>query len=189
MEAFVYCWTDKATEKLYVGVHKGTPDDGYICSSKPMMAEFKKRPKDFTREILASGIWPLMYQLETSLLSALQVHKDPMFYNQALNTGPFYHIGPRGPQSPEHREKNRKARLGHVATEESKVKVRNNRHTPEARAAISSSLKLQHATGIRKYGYKQSQEFCVKKRQEMLGNSYTLSKTWKLIEGKRKYSN
>ena len=33
-EAFVYCWTDHKTNKLYVGVHKGSINDGYICSSK-----------------------------------------------------------------------------------------------------------------------------------------------------------
>jgi hypothetical protein len=41
-EAFVYCWTDKLHNKLYVGVHKGNVDDGYICSSKIMLKEYKK---------------------------------------------------------------------------------------------------------------------------------------------------
>jgi hypothetical protein len=94
MEAFVYCWTDFGTNKLYVGVHKGTPDDGYVCSSKIMKEEYFKRPEDFSREILATGDWPMMYQLETSLLSALQADKDPGFYNQHLNSGTFYQKGP-----------------------------------------------------------------------------------------------
>ena len=43
-EAFVYCWTDNLTNILYVGSHKGTEDDGYVCSSKYMMKEYKSRP-------------------------------------------------------------------------------------------------------------------------------------------------
>jgi hypothetical protein len=32
-DSFVYCWTDHKTGMLYVGSHKGTIDDGYVCSS------------------------------------------------------------------------------------------------------------------------------------------------------------
>lgn len=57
MEAFVYVWTDKITNKLYVGVHKGTLDDGYICSSKHMLKEYTQRPETFSRQIIAHGTW------------------------------------------------------------------------------------------------------------------------------------
>lgn len=40
MNAFVYCWTDYGNKKLYVGVHKGTQDDKYVCSSKVMLQEY-----------------------------------------------------------------------------------------------------------------------------------------------------
>lgn len=128
-DTFLYCWRDHKTEKLYVGVHRGSPEDGYICSSKVVLQEYKKRPRDFSREILASGTWPMMYQLETSLLSALQAHKDPMFYNQTNNQGAFYHIGQktedhkrkisvgqtgkkRGPHSLEHSKAQSAGQLG-----------------------------------------------------------------------------
>ena len=55
MESFVYCWTDHKTQKLYVGSHKGNLDDGYVCSSKYMLQEYKVRPHDFTRQIIAVG--------------------------------------------------------------------------------------------------------------------------------------
>ena len=29
-QGFVYQWTDHKTNKLYIGSHKGDPDDGYI---------------------------------------------------------------------------------------------------------------------------------------------------------------
>ena len=59
MNSFVYCWTDKKTNMLYVGSHKGSIDDGYICSSKPMMKEYKKRPQDFSRQIVAEGLFEI----------------------------------------------------------------------------------------------------------------------------------
>jgi hypothetical protein len=43
-EAFVYCWTDHKTNKLYVGSHKGSTNDGYICSSKIMKEQYNERP-------------------------------------------------------------------------------------------------------------------------------------------------
>ena len=65
MEAFVYCWTDHKTEKLYVGSRKGSTDDGYICSSKLMLEEYAKRPADFTRQIVAEGKYDDIRKLES----------------------------------------------------------------------------------------------------------------------------
>jgi hypothetical protein len=55
MEAFVYCWADHKTNNLYIGSHKGDPDDGYVCSYKYMMEEYNNRPSDFIRQIIATG--------------------------------------------------------------------------------------------------------------------------------------
>lgn len=55
--SFVYSWSDHKTAKVYVGVHKGHEKDGYICSSKYMIKEYKQRPEDFTRQIIAKGDW------------------------------------------------------------------------------------------------------------------------------------
>ena len=33
--SFIYLWYDG--KKFYLGVHKGTPDDRYICSSKVVL--------------------------------------------------------------------------------------------------------------------------------------------------------
>jgi len=88
-EAFVYCWTDHSTHKLYVGWHKGAPNDGYVCSSKVMLQEYKKRPQDFTREVLASGSSSDMLNFETKILTAANAAKDPMFYNMHNGNGKF----------------------------------------------------------------------------------------------------
>ena len=53
--AFLYKWTDHERNMFYVGAHKGHPDDGYVCSSKYMLEEYKERPEDFSREILLIG--------------------------------------------------------------------------------------------------------------------------------------
>jgi hypothetical protein len=82
MEAFVYCWTDHLTGKLYVGVHKGSQEDGYICSSKIVKEEYKKRPKDFSRQIIAHGVYKEMVRLESSILESADAAHDEMYYNQ-----------------------------------------------------------------------------------------------------------
>lgn len=144
-EAFVYCWTDFLTNKLYVGVHKGSPDDGYICSSKVMLQEHKKRPQDFSRQIIAFGLFNEMYVLETAILKAAKADKNPRFYNSTNNQGPFYHTGPqtpehlakrvaaatgrkRGPQSPEHRAKTSAIHKGKRKPESMRERLRGNQN-------------------------------------------------------------
>ena len=91
MEAFVYCWTDHKLEKLYIGWHKGQPNDGYICSSKIMLQEYNNRPNDFTRQIIATGSPEDMSNFETTLLKNFNVVKDQSFYNMHNGNG-FYHL-------------------------------------------------------------------------------------------------
>ena len=81
MEAFVYCWTDHLTNKLYVGSHKGSTEDGYICSSKYMMEEYNKRPGDFTRQIVAEGTFDDIRVLEEKILKSADVKNDDHYYN------------------------------------------------------------------------------------------------------------
>ena len=81
MKSFVYCWTDKITNKLYVGSHKGTTNDGYICSSKLMLDEYKKRPGDFSRQIIAEGSLKDIRKLESKILQAVNARLNEQFYN------------------------------------------------------------------------------------------------------------
>lgn len=73
--AFVYSWSDYKTAKVYVGVHKGHEDDGYICSSKLMKEEYFKRPNDFTRQIISKGSFEDCAQLEIKINT--QLLKEP----------------------------------------------------------------------------------------------------------------
>jgi hypothetical protein len=93
MEAFAYVWTDHQTKKLYVGTHKGSPNDGYICSGKFMLEEYNTRPEDFTRQIIASGTYEDMIVFESSILRACNAKKDPLMYNQHNGDGKFYNSG------------------------------------------------------------------------------------------------
>ena len=62
--AFVYRWFNHQRNMYYIGVHKGTPDDGYICSSKYMKEDYQKNPEHFIREIVAEGEYKEMLELE-----------------------------------------------------------------------------------------------------------------------------
>ena len=68
-EAFVYKWTDSINNKFYVGFHKGTPDDGYTHSSY-VWPRFSMNniPEGVSREIIATGSWEEMAQLESDIL-------------------------------------------------------------------------------------------------------------------------
>ncbi len=49
---FVYIWFDCKHKRYYIGMHWGTEDDGYVCSSTWMMQAYKRRSQDFKRRIL-----------------------------------------------------------------------------------------------------------------------------------------
>ena len=84
-ESFIYLWVDLATDRKYIGKHKGTLDDGYICSSEQMLIEYDQRPQDFVRTVLAWGSEERIYQLETQLLKLLGAAKGNMFFNKSDN--------------------------------------------------------------------------------------------------------
>jgi|GEM_PF-2146698 len=49
---FVYIWFDTYRKMFYIGSHKGSVDDKYICSSRRMYRAYKARSMDFKRRIL-----------------------------------------------------------------------------------------------------------------------------------------
>jgi len=84
-EAFLYMWIDMFHDRKYIGYHKGSLEDGYICSSERMLQEYEKRPQDFYRTILAWGTANQMYELETILLLELGAATRGAFYNVSNN--------------------------------------------------------------------------------------------------------
>ena len=88
--SFLYKWIDTSRDMYYIGSHKGSIDDGYICSSKWMMEEYNKRPIDFIREILEVGEHSEIRKSEAKLLNILDVRRDLKSYNQHNGNGNFY---------------------------------------------------------------------------------------------------
>jgi len=78
-DSFVYCWSDHKTSKVYVGVHKGTPNDGYVCSSRHMKKAYQERPQDFTRQIVASGTFADCAELEIKINRNLLKNLDTCY--------------------------------------------------------------------------------------------------------------
>lgn len=119
IDSFVYCWTDHLYNKLYVGSRKGHTEDGYICSSTLMLEQYHKRPNDFTRQIIALGLYEDIRKLEEVLLKTIDAAKDKTFYNQSNCSSKFYlkdhteesrnkiSIGKTGLKRPDLSERNR----------------------------------------------------------------------------------
>jgi len=143
MNAFVYCWTDHKTGMLYVGSHKGTTDDGYICSSKIMLKEYKNRPNDFTRQIIANSTWKEALSLETKILKSVNARMNEDFYNKHNGDGFIFEGWKKGQHSDEHRK--------NMSIAASKRK-----RTPEHLAALhegrrKSKNSPEHIAAIKKY--------------------------------------
>jgi hypothetical protein len=78
-------WVNTVTDKKYIGKHKGTIADGYICSSQDMLAEYAANPSHFLRTVLAYGSDQEMLELETILLLQLRTSQSPFYYNMSNN--------------------------------------------------------------------------------------------------------
>lgn len=144
-EAFVYCWTDHKTNKLYVGSHKGTTDDGYVCSSKHMMKEYNKRPNDFTRQIVAEGNLEDIRVLEGKILKSVSARLNEDFYNKHDNDGLYFEGWQKGQFSEEHRRNmsiaasKRKRSPEHIAALH--AGRRKSKNSPEHNAIIKAKAK------------------------------------------------
>jgi group I intron endonuclease len=57
-----------------------------------MLQEYKERPTDFTRQIIAEGTYVEMVKLETTILKSDNAGKNPNYYNRHTNNGKFYNL-------------------------------------------------------------------------------------------------
>lgn len=80
-EAFVYRWYDLSNDKMYIGSHKGTVDDGYIGSGKLFNRAYNKRPDDFVRDILFEGTHYQCLIYEETILKYLDAANNQSYYN------------------------------------------------------------------------------------------------------------
>ena len=161
-EAFVYSWINKDTNRIYVGWHKGSSEDGYVCSSKVMLEEYSTNPENFERFIIAHGTAEDMAKLETAILQAVNAKNNPRYYNQHNGNG-LYHLKSH---TSEAREKISMSKRGKKRPDLTRRNLDNNpaknpetakklgrdmenvnnpmfgkKHSPETLAKISASLK------------------------------------------------
>ena len=83
-EPYVYIWRDRLSNRYYIGYHCGK-NPNYVCSSRPMMEQYRQRPEDFTRRILATGTQEEMSELEQRLLHTRKKHLGERYYNLAIS--------------------------------------------------------------------------------------------------------
>lgn len=168
---------------LYIGVHKGTPDDGYICSSKYMMAEYKKRPADFSRTIIEIGEHEHCQKTETNLLKEVSAKENPNYYNKHIPGESFYTHGPRSQETKDKISKKamgNKRSLGKKMSEEGKQKLRllnlGKKHSSETKEKMKlvklgkiqlpetkEKIRLAQLGNSNALGWKQSEEHKIKK--------------------------
>lgn len=90
---FVYLWFDRKHKRYYVGCHWGTTDDGYICSSRWMRKSYNRRPEDFKRRILKSGLTREgMYIEEQRYFDMIKPEQiKERYYNLCLKSKNIWH--------------------------------------------------------------------------------------------------
>lgn len=91
---FIYLWYDKKHKRFYVGCHWGHEDDGYVCSSPWMMQAYKRRPQDFKRRILKTGITirKSLYEEEQRWLNLIKPEEIKVrYYNLCIKNNEVWH--------------------------------------------------------------------------------------------------
>lgn len=135
-EAFVYSWRNKTTNCLYIGFHKGSENDGYVCSSKKLLEEYTINPDNFERYIIAHGTVKDMVTLEMAILKSVNAKNNPDFYNQHNGNGLYF--------CKHHTEESKKkiglAQLGTKKSEETKAKLKEKAKTRNPECYIKSGL-------------------------------------------------
>ena len=146
-EAFVYIWKNLVNNNIYIGYHKGAQDDGYVCSSasERFWNDFNDPAMQWEREIVFEGSQHECLEYEQSLLKEIDIRSDS-YYNNARGSSVIFtdeirekirqhHLGGSSgmkgkTHSEETKEKQRKALLGRVFTQEHLEKLRKPKKNP-----------------------------------------------------------
>ena len=86
-DCFVYQLTNLHNGRYYIGYHKGTETDGYICSSRNYELWEDMQEHTFTREVFQYGSKEDCKRLESNLLA--QCFMDKKCYNFSDGNGGF----------------------------------------------------------------------------------------------------
>lgn len=88
---FIYQWTNKRNNKMYIGSHEGELSDGYIGSGVYFKRAYRREPENFERSILS--IWPTrreMMEAEERLLTENNAAASASYYNLCNASGGGY---------------------------------------------------------------------------------------------------
>ena len=176
MEAFVYIWNNITDNKKYIGYHKGSKDDGYICSSgsEHFWTDFNDKSKEWKREIIFEGTRDEAYVFEQNLLKEVDLNSTE-WYNLARGAEVIF--------TDEVREKIRKHHIGKTSG------MKGKKHNEATKEKISAALMNrvfteEHKEKLRKPNKDvsnkrgpKSKEFCEKmaiiaNNRELIGCSY-----------------
>lgn len=172
MDSFVYKWTNKTLDKIYIGYHKRTEDDGYVCSSasKRFWNDFNNADCIWEREILHKGTMEECQEVENRILNELDITSESV-YNQRnnlmfnfddemrnklseaakkRNQDPKYieklrQASKKQWENPAHRERIKQTHTGKSVSEETKDKIRNARKNQ----VITKESRLKSANTIK----------------------------------------
>jgi hypothetical protein len=92
--SFIYRWFDRKLNKFYIGSHYGNANDGYLFGGIDIKKEYKERPNDFEREILAYHLvseYSEIRKIEKEYLIKYDVENNDMFYNRTNESYGGYH--------------------------------------------------------------------------------------------------
>lgn len=120
-----------------------------------MLEEYKKRPSDFSRQIIAEGVLVDIRKLESKILKSVKASINEDFYNKHENDGLYFDGWKKGEMTEEHRAKLAAAKRGKKLSENHRKNILNNRkgkkNSPEHKAAIiASRLGSKHSEESRK---------------------------------------
>ena len=191
---FIYIWFDRKHKRYYVGCHWGNVDDGYICSSSWMKSAYLRRPADFKRRILKTGLArEQMYIEEGKYLSLMKPEEKKIrYYNLKTYEDNLWHqypdsvktigqkisyskkgknTGPRDPSVGKKISATKKAK-NIKFTEEHKEKLRQAKlgvkHTDEWKTQNSERMKQQWSDGTRKRGRAEPKKTMTREEQDKL---------------------
>lgn len=175
MDSFVYRWTNKTLNKIYIGYHKGTEDDGYVCSSasEKFWNDFDNPNYIWEREILHKGLMKECQEVENAMLNELDITSENV-YNQRNNLmfnlddevrNKLSEAAKKRNQDPEYIEKLRQASKNLWKDPAHRERIKQT-HTGKA-VSEETRRKLREAN----LGKKQSKETIAKRAEKLKGHA------------------